>query len=159
MAFTASEIIQTHTCKRSREATKSPAAEQTEDAAPSSPEESGFVFAVSSSGLSPGMLWGRGSALSQAQGQPGPGKVIRGDKAPCTHRLFGIQADPGVSSWAAFTGAEPEPELMNLGWFLLTQPGPAATSPARPGATPEPRTDCTQQGIAAFLLWTPCCKQ
>lgn len=55
------------------------------------------------------VLWGWfGSAPSQAQRQPGPGKVIRGDKALCTHSLFGIQADPRVSSWAAFPGAEPE---------------------------------------------------
>lgn len=117
-----------------------------------------------------GKLWGRGSALSQAQRQPGPGKVIRGDKALCTHSLFGIQADPRVSSWAAFTAGwawahEPglvsaHPAMCLCSPVLLPGPQPRAGTLHSPAwTTPEPQTDCTQQGIAAFLPWTPCCKQ
>lgn len=166
MPFTASEVIQTQTSnkKLSTECVQS----QQKMLPPALQKNLGLYLLWAALSCSLGMLWGCGSAQSQAQRQPGSGKVIRGDKALCTHSLFAIQAEPRVSSWAAFTGAEPE--LTDLGWFLLPQPcvpepGAAATSPAqgRDPAQPCNYTWATnqlcQQGTAAFLPWTPCCKQ
>lgn len=127
MPLTASEIIQTQTSNTLRKATKSSALTVCKSKhrmlLPVLQKNLGLCLLWAALSCSLGMLWGRGSALSQAQRQPGPGKMIRGDKALSTHSLFGIQADPRVSSWAAFTGAEPE--LMDLGWI----PQPSVSEP------------------------------
>lgn len=108
MAFTPSEIISVPAFQNIKESNKTHwlCEKQTKDTLPPVLQKDLGLYLLPSTLSCPLVVHqGCGWALPQAQKQLGPGKVIRGDQALCTHSLFGIPANPGVSSLAAFTAS------------------------------------------------------